>query len=177
VEPPVNEQDEVFERVLGALGDGPSENGHGPKESRVRLNQVRSAAARTLDLYGELFQHAFETYADLAQAALQPGTDPAPHTPLVLSGRPGASASAPLWLHNLSDAAVADIDLFLTDLCSGSGGRIAGGALATVTLDAGASVSVTLTVEVPVGQAGPFFGHVLSRALPAGGLPVRLEVA
>jgi hypothetical protein len=172
---------EVFERVLAAMEGtpaAPSSNGHGTKESRVRLTQVRSAAARTLDLYGELFQRAFETYADLAQAALAPGTDPAPDAPLTLAGRPGEAASAPLWLHNLSETAVTGVDLFLTDLRSGSGERIEGATFAPPVADiaAGASACVTLNVAIPRGVAGLFFGHVLSRALPAVGLPVRLEV-
>lgn len=177
----------VFERVLASLEGPPAAptadgNGHSaPTASRVRLTQVRSAAARTLDLYGELFQRAFETYADLAQAALQPGTDPAPETPLALAGPAGGEATTRLWLHNLSAGAVHDVTLFLTDLTAAGGDRIAAHAAdltpALVYLDPGASVSTVLRFAIPSGTAtGLYHGHVLSPALPASALGVRLAV-
>ena len=103
---------------------------------------------------------------------------PGPWAPVGSGSGWREEAAAPLWLHNLSDTAVTGVDLFLTELRAGSGERIEGGTFAppAVDIDAGASACVTLTVAIPPGVAGLFFGHVLSRALPATGLPVRLEV-
>ncbi|MDA0167086.1 hypothetical protein OM076_42895 [Solirubrobacter ginsenosidimutans] len=175
---------EVFARVLASLegaAPAPETNGHAPKASRVRLTQVRSAAARTLDLYGELFQRAFETYADLAQAALQPGSDSAPETPVTLVGPPGGEAGSPLWIHNLTGSAVIDVALFVSDLTAGHGGRIPGAA-ATIApgrlrADPGGSAGAALRVAIPADAAvGVYHGHVLSPTLPALALGVRLEV-
>lgn len=177
--------EEVFERVLANLEGLPAEpatNRHTPpKASRVRLTQVRSAAARTLDLYGELFQRAFETYADLAQAALQSGGDSAPDAPLTLSGRPGGDAVTPLWLHNLSADAVDDVELFLTGLTAPTGERIEPAAArfqpVRLPLGAGESASAVLQVAIPRdAPPGVYHGHVLSPALPHAALGIRLEV-
>lgn len=175
----------VFDRVLANLEGrpaAPQTNGHTPpKETRVRLTQVRSAAARTLDLYGELFQRAFETYADLAQAALQPGTDPAPDTPLALAGRAGGEAVTPLWLHNVSNADVHAVKLFVTDLTAPTGNRIrasrAAVTPAVLDIGAGASASAQLRIRIPAQSTpGVYHGHVLAATLPTSALGVRLEV-
>ena len=174
----------VFGRVLegyeGPLAPEADGNGHGvPPASRVRLTQVRSAAARTLDLYGELFQRAFDTYADLAQAALQPDTDPAPDTPLALVGVGGEEARVSVWLHNLSGAAVTGVELFMTELTAASGGRVGCARFtpARVDLDPGQSAAVELCVAVPLAAVpGRYHGHVLSASLLDSALAVCLVV-
>ena len=173
---------DVFDRVLASIETAPATpatNGSLPKSSRVALTQVRSAAARTLDLYGELFQRAFDTYADLAQAAMQPGPDAA--GPVTLAAPPGEEASAPLWLHNVTAARVEGVALALTDLTSAAGGRIEATAAAfspaRLDVDAGTSAQTLLRVAVPrTAERGVYWGHVLTTALPEGALPVRLAV-
>jgi len=176
----------IYGRVLEEYPAPPAReaesNGNGvPHASRVRLTQVRSEVARTLDLYGDLLARAFDTYADLAQAALQPDTDPAPDTPLALAAAAGAEARVSVWLHNLSGAAVTGVELFMTDLTAASGRRLRAAratfAPARLDLDPGVSAAVELRVAVPATAApGRYHGHVLAAALPASALAVRLVV-
>ncbi|MDA0179511.1 hypothetical protein OJ997_04320 [Solirubrobacter phytolaccae] len=193
MEPRVNDDglraaEAVFDRILDGLEERSSspplsDSGQDlPPASRVRLTQVRSAAARTLDLYADLFQRAFETYADLAQAALHPGTDPSPDVPLALLGRAGEEAQTTVWLHNVTAARVDGVELFMTDLNAASGARISAAFASfspeTVELEPSASTGSILRVQIPLGAApGRYHGHVLSPALPASALAVCLVVA
>ena len=171
---------DVFDRVLASFDTAPVTNGSVPKASRVALTQVRSAAARTLDLYGELFQRAFDAYAELAQAAIQPAVDPA--GPLTLVAASGEEAGASLWLHNTTALPVTGVELVVTDLTSATGRRIDAAAAAftpkRLDVDAGESAEASLRVDVPVtARRDVYWGHVLSTALPEGALAVRLVVS
>ena len=93
----------MFERVLRGLGgSAPSP----PKAERVRLAQLRTAAARTIDLYGQLLQSALEAYTDLAAGALAPSGAAPSDAALALAARAGTELAAPVWVHNLTEAPI-----------------------------------------------------------------------
>jgi hypothetical protein len=170
---------EVFERVLRGLGPrGPASTPQPPRAERVRLAQLRTAAARTIDLYGQLLQSALEAYTDLAAGALAPGAPAPADAALVLAGRAGAELVAPVWVHNLTRAPVVAA-LRLTALVAPGGERLEGGAFRPpeLAVAAGASGEATLTVVVPRGApAGVYHGHVLSSAAPESALALRLTI-
>jgi len=165
---------EVFERVLRGYADPAAPAGG------VKTAQLRTAAARTVDLYAQLVQEALEGVMHLAEdlAPSIGGGEP----PLALSGRPGAAAATPIFLHNATDAAVERVVLRLTDLTAPSGAVIAG-ALADLEPDRldlapGASAETRLSLRIPHhAPAGIYHGHLLAHALPDAALAVRLEVA
>jgi hypothetical protein len=166
----------VFERVLRG---GAEPRAAGPtRPERIRLAQLRTAAARTIDLYGQLLQNALEAYTDLSQGALQPAAAPPVDAALALEGRAGADVVASLWVHNLTETAVS-AELQLTPLVAPGGAHIAGGAFWPRPLDVppGVSGEALLTLSVPSGAApGVYHGHVLAPTLPESGLAVRLTV-
>ena len=107
---------EVFERVLRELGAAATPRRRGAE--RVRLAQLRTAAARTIDLYGQLLQSALEAYADLAAGALAPGARrrPTPALARCAGARRATDSSAPVWVHNLTDAPQSSPSCSLTEL-------------------------------------------------------------
>jgi hypothetical protein len=167
---------EVFERVLRGYDDAPAKG----KPPRVELAQLRTAAARTMDLYSQLVQEALEAAIHLAED-LVPSLGAGGEAPLTLTGRPGATVTTPVWIHNVTEAAVGGVRLRMTDLSAATGGRIVG-ALAGFEPDAleigpGASGETRLSLRIP-HDATPavYHGHLLAGALPGVALAVRLEV-
>jgi hypothetical protein len=102
--------------------------------------------------------------------------------PVTLAGRPGASATASLWVHNIGAVPVSALALRLTALTAEDGATLAGshGTLhpARVDVDPEASAEVHVTVAVPAGAApGVYAGHVRGQGLPGtSAVPVRLVV-
>jgi hypothetical protein len=170
-----DEAREVFERVLRGLGGStPSP----PRAERVRLAQLRTAAARTIDLYGQLLQSALEAYTDLAAGALAPSAPAPADAALALAGRAGTEIVAPVWVHNLTDTAVV-AELRATELVAPAGQVLDAAAFrpAELPVAAGASGEGTLTLVVPADAVpGVYHGHVLSSAAPGSALAVRVTV-
>jgi hypothetical protein len=169
-----DEAREVFERVLRSLGG----TAPPPRTERVRLAQLRTAAARTIDLYGQLLQNALEAYTDLAAGALAPGAPPPADAALALEGRSGAEVAAPVYVHNLTGAPIV-ASLRLTELIAPGGQALDGATFrpAELAVAPGASGEATLIVAVPADAArGIYHGHVLSSAAPDAALTVRLTV-
>jgi hypothetical protein len=174
---------EVFERVLRGYEDAPSDrsrNGHPPRAERVQMAQLKTAAARTMDLYSQLVQEALEAAIHLAED-LVPSLGAGGEAPLTLAGRPGATVATPVWIHNVTDARVSGVRLRMTDLSAPTGGSIVG-ALAgfepdELAIEPGASGETLLSLRIP-HDATPavYHGHLLAGALPAAALAVRLEV-
>jgi hypothetical protein len=141
--------------------------------------QVRSAVARTLELYADLFQRTFEAYADLIDGVLRPGG--ANGVAVALSGAPGDEAAAEVWLHNATDARVAAGALRVTDLTAPGGATIdaalASFSPAALDVAPAASGSSWLAVRIPASAAaGAYHGHVLASDLPGASVPVCLVV-
>lgn len=158
-----------------------------PESDQIGQQQLRSAAARTIDLFAGLFQQTFETYVELAQAIVQPpqagAAPPAPASAVLSFGaRPGANAGATVWIHNTTPGHATGVALRLTDLTASSGARIDAslGRFVPGTLDvaAGASGSSMLSLTIPQRVVpGVYHGHVLAAGLGDAGLPIRLVVA
>jgi hypothetical protein len=104
---------DVFERVLrgyeGAPPTAPS-NGHASGTERVQLAQLRTAAARTVDLYSHLVQEALEAVVHAVEDVV-PGLGGAGEAALALAGPPGAVVCAPVWIHNSTDGLVRGVEL------------------------------------------------------------------
>jgi len=142
------------------------------------MPQMRAAVARAIDLYADLFRETFTLYADVVEAAVR---GPRASVAVELSGRPGAEAATPVWIHNTSQAPLSAIALRITDLAAHDGSNVAAAvatfAPAAFDVPAGASASATLAIAVPRAAApGAYHGHVLAAGLPAVSVPVRLLV-
>lgn len=192
----IEQASEAFERLSAGL-DGPAAPGAGfgpppppgaagagAHGDPVGEQQLRAAAARTIDLFSGLFQQAFESYVELAQALIRAplggaGGPGAPAADLALEGRAGATTCATVWIHNATPAPVPAVALRLTALEADTGARIdpaARFAPAALDVAGGASASALLSLAIPAGTApGVYFGHVLVTGLPAA-LAVRLLV-
>lgn len=152
----------------------------------VGQQQLRAAAARTIDLFAGLFQQAFETYVELAQSLVQPplsgvAVSAGACADLALASPAGGNAAATIWIHNATDRCAENIVLRLTDLHDHSGARIDASLARFVPgalhVEGGASASSMLSLAIPARAApGLYFGHVLAAGLPAAGLPVRMVV-
>jgi hypothetical protein len=186
---------EVFDRLAADLGGGSA--GRNGSEPRLRAGggatadpigqqQLRTAAARMIDLFAGLFQQTFETYVELAQSIVQPpSADVAMSaggcTALSLSGRAGRNAAATVWIHNPTPEPVGEVVLRLTELTAHTGARI-DASLArfvpgTLGVVAGATVSSLLSLTIPPRTPpGIYYGHVLAAGLPSAGLPLGVVV-
>jgi hypothetical protein len=187
---------EVFDRFAAELGGSSARNGTPPPPSAsngaspsadpIGQQQLRSAAARMIDLFAGLFQQTFETYIELAQAIVQPsGGDIAMSAGaadnLALDGQAGRNAGTTVWIHNATAEPAGDVVLALTDLTAHTGERIDASLARFVpgALDvgAGASACAMLSLAIPLrAEPGVYYGHVLAANLPCAGLPVRLVV-
>jgi hypothetical protein len=188
---------EVFDRLSGQLGadgaggggfgtappPGPAAHGAGPQADPIGQQQLRTAAARTIDLFAGLFQQAFEAYVDLAQA-LVPASGVAVSAgaaaELSLAGQPGGHTGATVWIHNATQEATCAVVPRLTGLTSHDGAQLDASLArfvpAVLDVAAGASGSSMLSLTIPPRAApGIYFGHVLAAGLPSA-LAVRLVV-
>jgi hypothetical protein len=171
---------DVFDRVLGAHEQGSTREGEPPRADRVELAQLRTAAARTVDLYAQLLQEALEGLIHLAGdvvPSLGAGAEP----PLLLAAKAGATAAAPVWIHNHTDAFVSGVELRLTDLTAPSGAQIDGSGAAflpeRLEIEGRGSGESRLHLVIPADAvAATYHAHLLASALPAAALAVRLEV-
>jgi hypothetical protein len=189
---------EVFDRItreLGANGAdgggagtgptaGPAPHGAGPQADPIGQQQLRTAAARTIDLFAGLFQQAFETYVELAQSLVQVPAGVAVSAgaaaELSLAGQPGGHAAATVWIHNATQEPAREVVLRLSGLTCADGARLdaARARFVPAVLDvaAGASGSSMLSLVIPPHAApGIYYGHVLAPGLPSA-LAVRLVV-
>jgi len=187
---------EVFDRLAAELGGGGVRDSTSPQPGAfngasasgdpVGRQQLRSAAARLIDLFAGLFQQTFETYVELAQAIVQPpvpgvGVSAGASGDLSLGGSAGGNAGATVWVHNVTGDAAGEIVPRLTDLTAHTGARIDASLARFVPgalhVAAGASVSSMLSLAIPPCAApGVYYGHVLATGLPSAGLAVRLVV-
>jgi hypothetical protein len=184
---------EVFDRLVAELdtadarGRLPGADGDGAGEP-AGIPQLRAAVARTVDVYADLFRRTLEVYADVVEGAVRagvPGTGAGATEShgdaIALAGAAGTSAVAVVWIHNATAAPV-DVVLRITDLTAHDGARVAAPAARfesdRLHVDAGASRSASLTVDLPAATApGAYVGHVLAQGLPEASLAVRLVVA
>jgi hypothetical protein len=172
---------EIFERVLGDYEQA-SATPHdlSPRTDRVQLAQLRTAAARTVDLYAQLLQDALEGVIHFAEdlvPALGGGGEP----PLALAARRGATVSAPVWIHNSTELVVSHVELRLTDLTAPDGAQLDGSVAAflpeRLEIAAASSAESQIYLRIPPDAvAATYHGHLLASALPASALAVRLEV-
>jgi hypothetical protein len=170
---------EVFERVLRGYDSGP-ETARLPERERVELAQLKTAAARTIDLYAQLLQDSLEAVVHLAEDVV-PGLGTGGEPPLLLAGRSGATISAPVWIHNSTDTALSGVELHLTDLTAPSGARISGAVAAFLPDRADirprGSAEWQISLAIPAdAEPTAYHGHLLASALPAAALAVRVEV-
>ena len=186
---------EVFDRLAAELGGtsaaagaapAPRAGGAAAADDTIGRQQLRAAAARTIDLFAGLLQQTFESYVELVQELVAPpgagASDAAgARSDLSLAGPPGGNAVATIWIHNATDRPANDVVLRLTDLtdhaCARIDASLARFLPARLLVDAGASASSLLSLAIPPRtEPGIYFGHVLAGSLPAAGLPVRLVV-
>lgn len=172
---------EVFERVLGdheQASAAPREPP--PRPDRVQLAELRTAAARTVDLYAQLVQDALEGVIHLAEDVV-PGLGAGGDPPLTLTARRGATVSTSVWIHNSTEVPVSGVELRLTGLTAPAGAQLDGSIAAFVPerleIAGGSSGESRIRVDVPADAVpATYHGYVLASALPASALAVRLEV-
>lgn len=151
------------------------------------LAQIRSSVTRTIDLYSDLVNETFAIYADAIEQVLgrdggpRPASSSGGASPVALSGRPGAEATAKVWLHNATSAPVTGVRLWMTGLTAHDGRTLHETACAffpgVLDVEAGSSASAAVSVTVPTNAgAGDYHGLVLATGLPAAGVPVLLTV-
>jgi hypothetical protein len=151
------------------------------------FQRMRADMGRAVDLYVDLFQRTFETYADLTESAFrQQGQAQGPSLkpeddagPLALAAHAGGTVEAKVWLHNLTDQRTSPAPVTATVLTAHGGARteperisLDPPVLPPVPPDG--STAAVVRVDVPGDQApGVYFGHLLT---PDAALPLQLTV-
>jgi hypothetical protein len=174
---------DVFERVLDGYEQAsatPPHNLQPPRTDRVQVAQLRTAAARTVDLYAQLLQEALEGVINVAGDVV-PGLVAGGEPPLSLAARRGSTTSAPVWIHNHTDALVSGVELRLTDMTAPGGAQLDGSIAAFVPerleIAGRSSGTSQLYLGVPADAVpATYHGHVLASTLPAAALAAQLEV-
>jgi hypothetical protein len=148
----------------------------------IGLQKFRSSFARSMDLYADLFQSVFTSFASgMMENLTMTGVGPDPPAFVILVGRPGTEADAVVWIHNTSGGLVPGFHLRMTDLTRADGSRVGflDGTTAPKEFPPSAERrrSTRLTVRVPE-DAGPgiYYGHLLAEGLPDASLALRLIV-
>lgn len=188
-----------FQSFARVLGDGtrrgePAPTGEAPEGGpdgldAVGFAELRRTVTRSLDLYLEIAERLMDTATRSLEDTLRSrgvtttgGRRDQPWTPLHLEMQPGGTASAPIWLHNVTDEPIAEATFVATDLVAHDGSRVPA---SCVTVDPGtvtqvaprasltAALSLRLEADVPEGT---YLGYVLVSPLPGIAVPIRLDV-
>jgi hypothetical protein len=179
---------DVFDGLIWEVGNGrrPRMGGvhsDAAGDTQPELPDLRSAVARTIDLYAELFRRTMEVYADAVEGVLRAdGAQPRDGAQVALTGAAGEDAVSTVWIHNTTAAPVHGLELHMTDLTSHDGARIAAAAAsfapARLDVELSSGRSSSLCVRIPPSAApGTYVGHVLAAGLPGAGIAVCLVVA
>jgi len=160
----------------------PGRNGDG----RVNVGDLRGAMARLIDLYGDVLQRTFDSYADLLEQRARMGAhlDGGPDGPVRIeidSTAGNLVGAGELWLSNGTETTTGSMRLIPSTLV-GVDGCIAPAAIVLApavvdSLAAGATVRVTVSIEIDPGALpGYYHGYVLVPELPGEALPLTLSV-
>jgi hypothetical protein len=159
------------------------------EEEPVGFAELRRSVIRSLDLYLEMAERMFDSSTRSLEGALRArgvtvtgtGKDPT-WTPLRPSGRAGAHASTPIWLHNSTDETLGDVCFRPTDLVAHTGSIVRAAAVRVTPpgfeqVAPGASLCGELTIDLPADLApGSYAGYVLLSPVPDAVLPILLDV-
>jgi hypothetical protein len=165
----------------GATAGGPRAGAEAGDFQRMRADM-----GRAVDLYVDLFQRTFETYADLTESTLrQRGQGPSLRSEdetgaLAVAAPAGGTAEAKVWLHNLTDQPTAPATITATALTAHGGARVEAdritidpSELPTVAPDGSTAAVVRVVLTDDEQPPGVYFGHLLT---PDAALPLRLTV-
>lgn len=155
----------------------------------VGFAELRRTVTRSLDLYLEIAERLMDTATRSLEDTLRSrgvtttgGRRDQPWTPLHIEVQPGGTASASIWLHNVTDEPIAEATFVATDLVAHHGSRVSASCVTvdpeTVTRVAPrasltAALSLRLETDVPEGT---YLGYVLVSPLPGIAVPIRLDV-
>jgi hypothetical protein len=169
----------ITERLLGMyreLGTSAIRLATGDLDGELR--RVRMDAERLADLSVEVFDRMVVVARRLAE---QNGSANGEPGGVSLHVRPGHTASAQVWLHNVSSDDHPAPTLFCTPLTAPDGSRIPETdvvvGLASEPIAAWNSRGVVVTVHAPESASGLYRGWLLSDADPDSAIAVRVEVA
>jgi hypothetical protein len=165
-----------------ARAAAPARNGDG----RASVGDLRGAAGRLVDIYGDVLQRTFDAYADLLEERARMGAhlDGGPNGTVqieIVCTADNHSGTGELWLGNGTDATAGALRLLPTALVSANGCVPAAGMVfdpAVVDcLAPGATTRVTVSIEIEPGTpSGYYHGYVLVPELPGEALPLTLLV-
>jgi hypothetical protein len=144
----------------------------------------RAGVAAAVGLFFDVVQRIVDGYVDLAEqvgAVGSNGSVGSSGEPITLHARPGETAEAPVWIHNMGPRLVRGIALRLTGLTAADGAELKAGPAAfepgELAVGPAASGQAVLTVPVPTDAApGSYHGHVLGSGETEAAVPVRLVV-
>lgn len=149
-----------------------------PPELDAELGQLRLDAERLADLSFDVFDRLLTVVGSIVD-----GSDRRTRAQeeLCLAATAGETASADVWVHNVSTDARPAPRLHLPGLTSADGTRIPDGAIrltaGDVPIDAGNSRRFTLAVEIPAGTpGGSYHGVLISDASVDAAMLVRVDV-
>jgi len=172
--------DLVFDTIMqGVDPDHTTEVGAPTGARHLRL---RSSLARSADRYADLFQRVVSSFADeISETVVGAAANNNAQTDVTLSGRPGTTAGAFVWIHNAQAELLPEFRLRLTDLTHADGHRLSPirreinpAVFAASALERrSAWVSVTVPADA---RAGIYYGHVLAEGLAEAAVSVRLVV-
>lgn len=160
--------------------------GRSDRDGRASVGDLRGAMGRLIDLYGDVLQRTFDSYADLLEERSRRGAhlDGGAGGPVLIEvpdGIDGSVGTGELWLANGTDAETAVLRLVPTPLM-GLNGFVTATSVALEpavvdTVAAGAEIRVTVTITIGPGVVpGNYHGYVLVPELPGEALPVTLVV-
>jgi hypothetical protein len=144
--------------------------------------RLRSSLARSADRYADLLQRVVSGFADeISETVVGAAANNNAPTDVTLSGRPGATAGAFVWIHNTQAELLPEFRLRLTDLTHADGHRLNPVRREINPAVFGASAlerrSAWVSVTVPAdARAGIYYGHVLAEGLAEAAVSVRLVV-
>lgn len=141
----------------------------------------RAGVAAAIGLFSDVLQRILDGYAELAERAGSNGSAGSAGEPITMHARPGETAVATVWIHNMAPRPVPGIALRLTALTAADGTDLAAGSAAfepaEVTVGAAASAHAVLTLPIPGDvTSGSYHGLVLGNGEIEAALPVRLLV-
>lgn len=158
-------------------------NGEAPVDGAV-VGEVRANMARLADLYADIFQRMFDSYADLLerQARRGPQLDAGATIAVQLNGAPGDQITGDIWLHDYREE-LGPVTLRPTSLTHADGTSIPSSAISVspsviTEPDPTGTSRIRMAVATDANASlGKYHGFVLAEELPDEALQVVVELA
>jgi hypothetical protein len=155
-----------------------------PRSTQQAAGDMRTAAGRLIDIYGNILQRTFDAYADLIErrAGSEAHLDGGSAGIARVEARAGELAEGEVWIASGADHPIGPLTIVATHLSNSTRAVISSEALVfepsvVASLEAKETKRIALLVKLPEDtKDGYYHGHVLLAEMPGEAVPITVAV-